>query len=253
MSLSYEERLSDSPYVEKVTHGWTTGEGSTIRPAEVSWHMVLARHSGGMHLMVVGPWGTSGVASWGGEAEILWIKFRLGTFMPHLPGRDILESETALPEASSRSFWLKGSAWEFPDYDNADTFVQKLVREDVLAYDPLVNAVLEGEPQDLSPRTVRHRFLRATGLTQGHIVQFERAQRAARLLRETGSILNTVYEAGYFDQPHLTRSLKQFIGYTPAQIIRMSRGAIDCAQDCRSVQDSDPSPDYHETVEINIQ
>jgi methylphosphotriester-DNA--protein-cysteine methyltransferase len=31
-------------------------------------------------------------------------------------------------------------------------------------------------------------------------------------------IRDTVFEAGYFDQPHLTRALKHFIGQTPAQI-----------------------------------
>lgn len=246
MSLSYEERSSDSPYVEKVTRGWTTGQGSTIRPAEINWHMILTRHSGGTQFMLVGPWETSGIAAWGGEAEILWIKFKLGTFMPHLPTKDILESETTLPEAASRSFWLKGSAWQFPDYENADTFVQKLVHEEIVAYDPLVESVLQGQPTEMSPRTVRHRFLRATGLPQGHIFQFERAQRAAEFLRQGQSILNTVYEAGYFDQPHLTRSLKQFIGYTPAQIIRMSEPAF-----CRSVQDNEPPGDYHVDVLVN--
>jgi hypothetical protein len=244
MSLSYEERLSDSPYVEKVTRGWTMSQGSTIRPAEINWHMVLARHPRGVQFLVVGPWSTAGVAAWGAGAEILWIQFRLGTFLPHLPGKEIVEKETHLPGASSRSFWLKGSAWQFPDYDNADTFVQKLVREEVLAYDPLINAVLQGEPAEMSPRTVRHRFVRATGLTQSHIVQFERARRAADLLRQGHSILNTVYEAGYFDQPHLTRSLKQFIGYTPAQIIRMSDPAF-----CRSVQDSETPDEYYTEVE----
>jgi len=248
MSLSYEERLSDSPFVEKVTRGWTTGEGSTIRPAEVSWHMILTSHSGGTQFMLVGPLETSGVVSWGGEAEMLWIKFKLGVFMPHLPTRDILESEKSLPESSSRSFWLKGSAWQFPDYENADTFVQKLVHDEVLAYDPLVEAALRGEPtvQSVPPRTMRHRFLRATGLTQSHIVQFERAQRAADLLRRGWSILETVFEAGYFDQPHLTRSLKQFIGYTPAQIVRMSQPRV-----CRSVQDDQAPDGYHMEVVLN--
>ena len=37
------------------------------------------------------------------------------------------------------------------------------------------------------------------------------------------SILDVVYEAGYFDQPHLTRSLKYYIGQTPAQIMDRSR------------------------------
>jgi AraC-like DNA-binding protein len=39
-------------------------------------------------------------------------------------------------------------------------------------------------------------------------------------LKQGVSILDTVYEAGYFDQAHLTRSLKHLIGQTPAQIIR---------------------------------
>ncbi len=34
MSIIYEERLSDSPYVETITHGRTASDGSSIRPAE---------------------------------------------------------------------------------------------------------------------------------------------------------------------------------------------------------------------------
>ena len=222
MSIIYEERLSDSPYVETITHGRTASDGSTIRPAECRWHMVFVRENGLVHPLVVGPWTTAGVVSWGEGAEILWIKFRLGTFMPHLPARDFLDVETILPGAASQSFWLKGSAWQFPDYDNVETFIDRLVRDEVLIRDPVVNAVLQGHPQEMSSRTVRHRLLRTTGLTQSHIYQVERAQRAAALLRQGVSILDTVYEAGYFDQPHLTRSLKQWIGHTPAQIIRMS-------------------------------
>lgn len=140
--------------------------------------------------------------------------------MPHLPLRNFLDVETILPGAASQSFWLKGSAWQFPDYENVETFVDRLARAEVLVRDPVVNAVLQGQSQEMSPRTVRHRFLRATGLTQSHIHQVERAQQAAMLLRQGISILDTVYEAGYFDQPHLTRSLRQWIGHTPAQIVR---------------------------------
>jgi methylphosphotriester-DNA--protein-cysteine methyltransferase len=57
-------------------------------------------------------------------------------------------------------------------------------------------------------------------MTQGTIRQIERARCAKNLLKDGISILDTVYRAGYFDQAHLTRSLKHFIGQTPAQIIR---------------------------------
>ena len=122
MSIIYEERSSDSPYVETITHGRTASDGSTIRPAERHWHMVFVSHNGRAHPLVVGPLTTAGVVSWTEGAEILWVKFKLGTFMPHLPTRDFLDVETILPEAASQSFWLKGSAWQFPDYDNVETF-----------------------------------------------------------------------------------------------------------------------------------
>jgi hypothetical protein len=222
MSIIYEERSSDSPYVETITRGWTASDGSTIRPAEVHWHMVFVRYNGRVQALVVGPWTSAGVVSWAEGAEILWIKFKLATFMPHLPPRDFLDVETVLPGAASQSFWLNGSAWQFPDYDNVETFIDRLVHDDVLVRDPVVNTVLQDQPQEMASRTVRHRFLRTTGLTQSHIRQMKRAEQATVLLQQGVSILDTVYEIGYFDQPHMTRALKQFIGHTPGQIVQMS-------------------------------
>jgi methylphosphotriester-DNA--protein-cysteine methyltransferase len=47
-----------------------------------------------------------------------------------------------------------------------------------------------------------------------------RARHATNLLRRDVSISDTVHEAGFFDQAHLTRSLKRLIGLTPAKIAR---------------------------------
>src|SRR5215217_8934466 len=143
-------------------------------------------------------------------------------FHAHLPAGRFLETETVLPGASSRSFWIKGSAWEFPDHENAETFVDRLVRNGVLVRDPLEDTVLRDRLQGLSPRTVRYRFMRATGLSQSRIRQIERAQQAATLLQRGTPIYDAVHEGGYFDQPHLSRSLKKWIGHTPAQILRSS-------------------------------
>ena len=246
MSLVFEERSSDSPYIEKVIQGWTLSAGSTIRPAEINWHMVFVKHPGGVQAVIAGPLTTSGMASWGEGAEILWIKFKLGVFMPHLPARNYLDVEMNLPDASSKSFWLKDSARQYPDFENVETFIDRLVREEALVRDPVVGAALQDQLPEMSSRTLRHRFLRATGLTQNHIRQFERAQRAAALLKQGVSILDTVFEAAYFDQPHLTRALKQFIGYTPAQIVRMSRS------DCQNIQDNILLSDYDTNVLTNI-
>jgi AraC-like DNA-binding protein len=223
MSLIFEERASDSHYVEAITQGQAVSAGSAIRPAELNWHMVLVREPHKVQVLVVGPWTMAGVVSWPAGAEVLWIKFKLGTFMPHFPTRDFLNAETILPQAAHRSFWLNSSTWQLPDYENADTFVDWLVRHNVLMNDPIVNAALQNQLPDMSARTVRYRFLRATGLTQRHIHHVERAKQAAALLSQGVSILDTVYEVGYFDQAHLTRSLKQSMGYTPAQLLRLSQ------------------------------
>ena len=223
MSIVYEQRLSDSPYVETVIHGRTVSDGSPVRPAESHWHMVFVRQNGEARVVFAGPCSTAGFTYYTEGAEILWVKFRLGAFMPHLPTRRFLDVETTLPQSSGRSFWLKGSAWQLPDHENVETFVERLVRNDVLVRDPLVDAVLQDRPQELSPRTVRHRFLRATGMTQTSIRQIERAQHAAALLRQGKPISEAVYDVGYFDQPHLTRSLKQWVGHTPAQIAHFSQ------------------------------
>lgn len=222
MSILYQPRGSDSYLVETITTGFTTGDGAATRPAEVNWHMVLSRRCGQTRFLLVGPWVNAGKVHYEKWAELLWIRFKAGVFMPHLTTNKILNSETVLPEGSNRSFWLHGSTWELPNFDNADTFVDKLMREGILAFDPVVAGALEGQRPDLSPRTIRHRFLQAAGLPQTTINRVRQAQHAADLLRQGTSILDTVHDAGYFDQPHLTRSLRQFIGCTPTQLLKQA-------------------------------
>ena len=154
--------------------------------------------------------------------EFFGIRFKVGTVMPHLPASRLVDEDVNLPDASSQSFWLNGSAWEFPDFDNADTFVDRLERNGLLARDPLITTALQGQLKDLSVRTARRHFLRTTGLSQSMIRKIERARYATVLLREGMSILDVVYEAGYYDQPHLTRSLNYFIGQTPTQIMQQN-------------------------------
>jgi len=49
-------------------------------------------------------------------------------------------------------------------------------------------------------------------------------ERAAELLCRGVSLLDVAGQAGYADQPHLTRSLKRFVGQTPSQIATSARG-----------------------------
>jgi AraC-like DNA-binding protein len=185
--------------------------------------MVVTRQKGKTYLTVRGPETKAMPAPVPEDAEFFGVIFKLGAFMPRLPARSFVDGEVNLPEAASQSFWLHGSAWQFPNFENANTFVDRLVRDGLLVREPVVEAALQGQLKDLSLRSVQRRFLRATGLTQGAILQIERARQAMTLLQQGVSILDTVGQAGYADQPHLTRSLKRFIGQTPNQILRLKQ------------------------------
>jgi len=82
---------------------------------------------------------------------------------------------------------------------------------------------MRGETSDLSPRSIQRRFLHVTGLTRSTIHQIERARSAMAALQQGVPILDVVHEAGYYDQPHLTRALKRWLGETPAEFAGLSR------------------------------
>ena len=221
MIFNFEERFSDSPFVERIWRAQTEHTGPFLSIAASHWEMVVSKYHSNTTVTVRGPETKVtpfDVTFTGGE--YLGIIFKHGTVLPYLPADAIVDGDVDLPNASSKSFWLNGLTWQFPTYENADTFIDWLVREDLLVHDPIVQSVLRGETQELSPRSIQRRFIRATGLTRGTLRQIERARQATLLLQEGLSILDTVDMVGYADQAHLTRALKSFIGKTPTQIIR---------------------------------
>jgi hypothetical protein len=155
------------------------------------------------------------------QGEWFGVLFKLGTFMPLMRCSDLRDrNDVTLPNATRRSFWLDGSAWDFPDFGNMETFVNRLVRRGLIKVDRTVEGALYGKLQHVTARTEQRRVLQVTGLTRGRIHQIERARRATLLLQRGVPILDVVCEAGYYDQAHLTRSLQHFIGQTPARIAR---------------------------------
>jgi hypothetical protein len=214
----FEERLSDSPLVERIWRSHSERAGSFTSISTICWSMVIAKCRGRIAISIHGPETGATCKDFPTELEWFGIDFKLGTFMPHIPPGSIMDGCITLPEAADHSFWLGSSVWQFPNYENADTFVNRLVREDLLICDPVVNAINQGKLPTMSLRTIQYRFRRSTGLSQRTIRQIERARYAAALLKQGVSIFDTAYKAGYSDQPHLTRSLKYFIGYTPTEI-----------------------------------
>ena len=186
--------------------------------AAAHWDLVFWQHRGQVRVAVHGPESKASPAPVPDDATFFGIIFSLGTSLSQLPVSRLVDGSAELPGATRRSFWLDGSAWRLPDYDNAEGFVRRLVRQDVLVRAPVVVAALRGAPADVSERTVQRRFLAAAGLTRGAIRQISRARQAAVLIQEGLPVHQVVYQLGYFDQPHLARSLTRFIGRTVTQL-----------------------------------
>jgi AraC-like DNA-binding protein len=214
----FEELASGTPHVEKLWRTTSVPAATFISVAETHWEIVVTRQDGAAYLSVLGPQTAASTAPIPQDAEIFGIQFKRGAFMPDLPVGPLVNAGLTLPAASSTSFWLDGSAWELPTFENADVFVRRLVRRGLLVEDPVVEAAVAGRATDLSLRSVQRRVLRSTGLTLAAIRQIDRARRAATLLEQGLPIAETVGLAGYADHAHLTRSLKRFIGQTPREI-----------------------------------
>ena len=214
-----QEQLFESPYIEWVGQGYTAANGIAMRPAGYHWHLIFTRYEGKRRILLVGTLEAARPLRYVADAETLWIRFKVGTYMPHLPASSIVNQEIDLPEGSCNTFWLRDKVWEVPNFENADTFVEHLVRDGTLIHDPLIGAALRDELKDASERTIRYRFRHITGLRQNYIRQIKRAEQALELLHGGHSILHTAHELGYADQPHLTRSLKRLLGYTPRELL----------------------------------
>ena len=223
MSLNVEERQSDSPFVERIWRAQGRHVDTFVSIAFSRLDLVFWTFEGKTMFTVRGPETRATHASVPEESESFGIVLKPGVFLPHLPVPDLVDSDATLPHATDHSFYLKGSALQYPTFENADTFINRLVKEDVLVQEPIIHEILNGQMPDLSLRTIQRRFLQATGLTHRTMQRIEQARTAAILLQSGLSILDTVFEVGYFDQPHLTRSMKYFIGLTPTQIMDDNR------------------------------
>ncbi len=217
--LNMESRPAQSALAETVWRSYSNQAGPFLSIATNRVELVVARHEGQLYCTLRGPETRATVAQVPPEGEWMGIQFRLGVLAPHLPTSGLVDSDVVLPAACGRTFWLKGSAWEYPTFDNAEVFVERLAREGILTVDPVVEAVLQNQVADVTDRSVQRRFLRATGLTRGAVTQIARARHATNLLQLGTPIADTVEQAGYYDQPHLTKSLRRLIGRTPAQLL----------------------------------
>ena len=188
--------------------------------AKVNPMIAFARIGGTTTVHLRGPETKATMMSCSPDTSFFGAELRLGAYVrPFPPGMLANLQDEVLPILPDGRILLDNQAWEMPTPQNVDVFVDRLERAGLLAFDPLVEELRDGDAAANMPeRTAQSRFVRAVGLSRRDLRVIERARHAARLLRAGRSIPDVVREAGYYDQPHLTRSVRQLIGHTPAAL-----------------------------------
>ncbi|MGN9809341.1 helix-turn-helix domain-containing protein [Micromonospora sp. BQ11] len=233
MGLRFETRRSDSPWVDTV---WTcTSERATAMTsvAGVRWGLVFWQQAGQAYAGVTGPETRTGTAPVPEGATFTGIEFAVGTSLRAVPASVLVDGGIELPDTTRRTFRLDGACWETPGPDDAEALVESLVRAGIVVRDPLVAEVLRGHRPAVSERTVERRFRAATGLTRGAVRQIERARTAAELLAAGDPAADVVAKLDYFDEPHLARALRSYVGRTARQLREGVGGAIGLDLDQR--------------------
>ncbi|MBE1588855.1 helix-turn-helix domain-containing protein [Nonomuraea angiospora] len=234
MTLRFEMRASDSPWVDTV---WSCTSGHVAEMtsvAAVCWGLVFWRRDGRAYASITGPETRAGTAPVPEGASFVGIEFAVGTSLRSVPARALVDGGVELPEARRGTFLLDGVRWESPGFDDAEALVDRLVRSGAVVRDPLVAEVRRGHRPAISGRTVERRFREATGLTQGAVRQIERARRASVLLAGGVLAAEVVSRLGYFDEPHLARALRRYVGRTARQLREGAGGAIALDLDQRT-------------------
>jgi hypothetical protein len=194
--------------------------------ATARWGLVFWQQDGRSYASVTGPETGTSTALVPEGASFVGIDLAIGTSLRMAPAPSLVNRGITLPDTFRRSFRLDGRRYQSPGPDDAEALIEALIRDGTVVHDPLVRAALGGDRPPESARTVERRFRSATGLTQGAIHQIERAREAAELLSLGMPSLEVVTRLGYFDEPHLARALRRFVGRTAGQLRSGSGGAI---------------------------
>ncbi|MFH8370458.1 helix-turn-helix domain-containing protein [Streptomyces sp. NPDC018031] len=234
MELRFETRRSDSPWVGTV---WTCTSGQVTAMTSVAgvhWGLVFWEQDGRAYAGITGPETRTGTVPVPEGAAFTGIEFALGTSLRAVPTPSLVDGGVELPDTERRTFRLDGTRWETPGPDDAEALVERLVRAGIVVRDPLVAEVLRSHQSPaVSGRTVERRFRAATGLTRGAVRQIERARTAAELLAAGNPAADVVAKLDYFDEPHLARALRSYVGRTAGQLRERTGGAIALALDQR--------------------
>jgi len=223
MSFTYEDKRIDSLYVDKIWHTHTTSEGVYTANVDGNWDIIISRHKGSVSVTVNGIGKEAATVPYTSGIETIGIALKPGVFLRDMKGKDIVETQHILSDGDTSYVKIADYTFLIPSFDSAEAFVNQLIDKGVLGVNAVVSSFSAGGATSTSARTLRRHVSQTTGLSPHFLHQVQRAQHATQLLQQGMSISQAANEAGYTDQAHMTKSVKQLMGRTPAQIIAASK------------------------------
>jgi len=220
MTFEYEEKASQSRFVDVIWRTHDTSDGTYLAAADACWDMVFIRSVHGNRVLLSGPSSTITPVPYRAGNRNVGIRFHRGTYLTHVPASAMVDTTESLPMPGDETFLLAGLEFPLPTYDTVDEFIADLERLDLLNDDPVAMAALRGDEPGTSTRSVQRHVATSTGLSANRIRQIVRARQAAERLMLGDPILDVAHDLGYADQAHLTRDVKRLTGYTPGQTKR---------------------------------
>jgi hypothetical protein len=220
MLYTSQTRPVESSYLDSITSLKFTADGQTLLQPDGRWDIAILKRGDQVEVLRTGLTTRAVVYDHSAGDETLVISFKPSVFMPLMPGEVMRDEGVVLEKFGSQGFWIGTDVREIPTLENADVFVEHLVRSGIVERNDLVDSVLAGQPKAITERTLQRHFLKTTGLTYKTFTVIERAQKAASLLRMGQTAADVAFALGYSDQAHMINSLKAIMGQTPGQIAR---------------------------------
>ncbi|HVI69512.1 MAG TPA: helix-turn-helix domain-containing protein [Magnetospirillaceae bacterium] len=223
MSNLHKIRSSGALLVKEVRKSMAITTGKELITPDGCWDIMVYKHQGSTKVMLVSSplVSPAEVPHFAGQ-EMLVITFEPGAFIfAQLPLTVAGMHELSL--VGKRSFWLGSSVIEIPNFENADTFADRLRRDGFLINDTVVENALVGKSDEQQSRTRQRHFRRVMGMSLVYFRQIERANAAADRLRRGSPILQVAHDLGYSDQFHMANSLRRILGQTPSALRRATK------------------------------
>ncbi|HSX06807.1 MAG TPA: helix-turn-helix domain-containing protein [Candidatus Saccharimonadia bacterium] len=210
-----------NPELESIASVWTIRAAvimERIVPADPCTSIILVQSDTSAEVIIRGP-------ETAPRSEILlpgytWIGIRLrpGVQIKNFPAQQLTDSFQIVPADTNGHFQFEGSLLQFPSFSNAEQLITQMHD---LGYVSGKGLNSKESPERVMSSKSYYRFVkRSTGLPPYKLHQLQRMSEALDLLREGMSAATVASELGFADQAHLTRAAKQFLGYTPKELLR---------------------------------